>query len=281
MHINLKQEVKRNSFAVFGIITLVILLIIAVFGPLLAPYDPLKQTPFPFELPSFTHWLGTNHVGQDILSQLIYGARTSLLVGFSVAVLATILSAIMGTSAALVGGLYDKIVMRIVDAFIVIPAIIVIILVAAYFKANLLVLILLVALLGWQGGARTIRAQALSLRQMGHISAARSFGAGNLYLTFRHILPDLVPILLMAFIYGIRRAVFMEAGLAFLGIGDPMTVSWGMMMHEALDFSYLSVWRWWLIPPGVALALTILSVTGIGHALEGALDPRLRSEGNA
>lgn len=281
MHINPKQEIRHSKFAMFGIGMLLLLLIIAIFGPLLTPYQPNTQTPFAFEPPSFKHWLGTNNVGQDILSQLIYGARTSLLVGFSAAFLATILSAIIGTSAALAGGLYDRIVMRIVDAFIVIPAIIVIILVAAYLKPNLLVLILLLALLGWQGGARTIRAQALSLKELGHISAARSFGANNLYLIFRHILPDLVPILLMGFIYGVRRAIFMEAGLAFLGIVDPTTVSWGMMMNEALDFCYLNVWRWWLIPPGVALSLTILSVTGIGYTLEGALDPRLRREANA
>ena len=281
MHINPKQEISHSKFAMFGIGMLLLLLIIAIFGPLLTPYQPNSQTPFAFEPPSFNHWLGTNHVGQDILSQLIYGARTSLLVGFSAALLAIILSAIIGTSVALIGGLYDRIVMRIVDAFIVIPAIIVIILVAAYLKPNLLVLILLLALLGWQGGARTIRAQALSLKELGHISAARSFGANNLYLIFRHILPDLVPILLMGFIYGIRRAIFMEAGLAFLGIADPTTVSWGMMMNEALDFCYLNVWRWWLIPPGVALSLTILSVTGIGYTLEGALDPRLRKEANA
>jgi len=281
MHINPKQEIRRSKFAMFGIAMLLLLLIIAVFGPLLIPYQPHDQTPSAFEPPSSSHWLGTNHVGEDILSQLIYGARTSLLVGFLAAFLAIILSAIIGTSAALVGGLYDRIVMRIVDAFIVIPAIIVIILVAAYLKPNLLVLILLLALLGWQGAARTIRAQALSVKELGHISAARSFGASNLYLIFRHILPDLVPILVMVFVYGVRRAVFMEAGLAFLGIADPAVVSWGMMMHEALDFSYLDAWRWWLIPPGVALSLTILSITGIGYTLEGALDPRLRSEANA
>jgi len=281
MHINPKEEIRHSKFAMFGISILLLLLIIAIFGPLLTPYEPLSQTRFAFEPPSFNHWLGTNYVGQDIFSQLIYGARTSLLVGFSAALLAILLSAIIGTSAALVGGLYDKIVMRIVDAFIVIPAIIIIILVAAYLKPSIAILILLLALLGWQGGARTIRAQALSLKELGHISAARSFGASNLYLIFRHILPDLVPILLMGFIYGVRRAVFMEAGLAFLGIVDPTTVSWGMMMHEALDFSYLDVWRWWLIPPGVALSLTILAVTGIGHTLEGALDPRLRREANA
>jgi peptide/nickel transport system permease protein len=281
MHINLKQEVKRSNFALSGIVLLLLILIIALFAPLLTPYQPDSQTPLAFEHPSSSHWLGTNHVGQDILSQLIHGARTSLLVGFSVAFLATILSVIIGTSAALIGGPYDRIILRVVDALIVIPAIIVIILVAAYLKPSLWVLILLLSLLGWQGGARVIRAQALSLKEAGHISAARSFGASNLYLTFRHILPDLGPILLVGFIYGIRRAVFMEAGLAFLGIADPTTFSWGMMMREALDFCYLDVWQWWLLPPGIALSVTILSVTFIGHTLEGALDPRLKSEANA
>ena len=278
MHISIREEVKQHNSAKFGIAILLLMLTIALFAPLLAPYPPNMQTPFAFEPPSFSHWLGTNHVGQDILSQLLYGARTSLLVGFSAALLATILSATIGTSTALIGGLYDRITMRIVDAFIIIPVIVIIILVAAYVKPSLWVLILLLSLLGWQGGARIIRAQALSLKELGHISAAQSFGASNVYLTFRHILPDLGPILLVEFIYGIRRAIFMEAGLAFLGIADPTTISWGMMMREALDFCYLDVWQWWLLPPGIALSLTILSVTFIGHTLEGALDPRLESE---
>ena len=278
MHISIREEVKQHNSAKFGIAILLLMLTIALFAPLLASYSPNMQTPFAFEPPSFSHWLGTNHVGQDILSQLLYGARTSLLVGFSAALLATILSATIGTSTALIGGLYDRITMRIVDAFIIIPVIVIIILVAAYVKPSLWVLILLLSLLGWQGGARIIRAQALSLKELGHISAAQSFGASNVYLTFRHILPDLGPILLVEFIYGIRRAIFMEAGLAFLGIADPTTISWGMMMREALDFCYLDVWQWWLLPPGIALSLTILSVTFIGHTLEGALDPRLESE---
>jgi len=281
MHINLREEVKQHNSAKFGIAILLLMLTIALFAPLLAPYPPNMQTPFAFEPPSFSHLLGTNHVGQDILSQLLYGARTSLLVGFSVALLATILSATIGVSTALIGGLYDRITMRIVDAFIIIPVIVIIILVAAYVKPSLWVLILLLSLLGWQGGARITRAQALSLKEMGHISAAQSFGASNAYLTFHHILPDLGPILLVEFIYGIRRAIFMEAGLAFLGITDPTTISWGMMMREALDFCYLNVWQWWLLPPGITLSLTIISVIFIAHALEGALDPRLRSEANA
>jgi peptide/nickel transport system permease protein len=215
-------------------------------------------------------------VGQDIWSQLLYGARTSLLVGFSVGILGLFLSVLFGVSAALIGGLYERVVMRVVDALIVIPMVIIVILIAAYIRPSLFTLILLLSALSWTGGARVIRAQALSVKQRGHIGASRTFGASQFYIAWRHILPDLAPILLVEFIYGIRRAIFMEAGLAFLGIGDPMVVSWGMMMHDALRFSYLDVWRWWLVPVGVALSLTIIGLTFISHAAESALDPRLR-----
>ena len=189
---------------------------------------------------------------------------------------ATLLSTIFGVSAALIGGLYEKVVMRVVDAFIVIPMVIVIILVAAYIKPSILTLILLISLLSWQGGARIIRAQALSLKERGHVTAAKSFGAHHLYIAWRHIIPDLGPILLVDFIYSVRRAVFMEAGLAFLGITDPTVVSWGMMMRDALNFSYLDVWQWWLVPTGIALSLTIIGLTFIGHAAEPIIEPRLR-----
>ena len=219
---------------------------------------------------------GRNHVGQDIWSRLVFGARTSLLVGFSVGILSTLLATIFGVSAVLIGGFYDRIIMRVVDAFIVIPMVIVIILVAAYLKPSIVVLIFLLSLLSWQGGARVMRAQALSLKERGHIAAARSFGAHRFYIAWRHIVPDLGPILLVDFIYSIRRAVFMEAGLAFMGITDPTVVSWGMMMRDALSFSYLNVWQWWLIPTGVALSLTIVGLTLIEYAAEPVIEPRLR-----
>lgn len=121
-----------------------------------------------------------------------------------------------------------------------------------------------------------MRAQALSLKERGHVAAARSFGAHHFYIAWRHIVPDLGPILLVDFIYSVRRAVFMEAGLAFLGITDPTVVSWGMMMRDALSFSYLNVWQWWLVPTGVALSLTIIGLTFVGHAAEPVIEPRLR-----
>jgi len=276
MHIDLKREIKQSNAGKTGLVVLLVMVSIALLAPIIAPYDPSQQSTSSLLSPSLSHWLGTNHVGQDIWSRLVFGARTSLLVGFGVGIVSTLLATIFGVSAALVGGLYDKVIMRVVDAFIVIPMVIVVILVAAYLKPSILILILLLSLLSWQGGARVMRAQALSLKERGHIAAARSFGAHHFYIAWRHIVPDLGPILLVDFIYSVRRAVFMEAGLAFMGITDPTVVSWGMMMRDALTFSYLNAWQWWLIPTGVALSLTIVGLTFIGYAAEPVIEPRLR-----
>jgi peptide/nickel transport system permease protein len=276
VHIDVKKEIMGNNPAKAGFVILLVMIVMALLAPLIAPFDPHQQSTSALLAPSVSHWLGTNHVGQDIWSRLVFGARTSLLVGFGVGVLATLLGTIFGVSAALIGGLYERIVMRLVDAFIVIPMVIVIILVAAYVKPSILMLIVLLALLSWQGGARIIWAQSLSQKEREYVAAARSFGAGNFYIAWRHIVPALGPLLLVDFIYGIRRAVFMEAGLAFLGISDPARVSWGMMMRDALSFSYLNVWQWWLLPTGIALSLTIVGLTFVGHGVEPIIDPRLR-----
>jgi len=276
MHIDIKREIRESGAGKTGLIILLLMVGVAVLAPILTPYDPYQQSTASLLPPSWGHWLGMNHVGQDIWSQLVYGARTSLLVGFGVGILSTLLGTVFGVSAALVGGLYEKFVMRIVDAFIVIPMIIIVILISAYIRPGIAALILLLSLLSWQGGARVIRAQALSLKERGHVAAARAFGASRFYIAWRHIVPDLGPILLVDFIYGVRRAVFMEAGLAFLGISDPTVVSWGMMMRDALSFSFLDVWQWWLVPTGVALSLTIIGLTFVGHAAEPVIEPRLR-----
>jgi peptide/nickel transport system permease protein len=276
MHIDVKKEIRESGPGKTGLIILLLMVGVAVLAPVLSPYSPYQQSTASLLPPSLSHWLGMNHVGQDIWSQLVYGARTSLLVGFGVGILSTLLGTVFGVSAALVGGLYEKIVMRIVDAFIVIPMIIVVILISAYVRPGIATLILLLSLLSWQGGARVIRAQSLSLKERGHVAVARSFGANRFYIAWRHIVPDLGPILLVDFIYGVRRAVFTEAGLAFLGISDPTVVSWGMMMRDAMSFSYLDVWQWWLVPAGIALSLTIIGLTFVGHAAEPVLEPRLR-----
>jgi peptide/nickel transport system permease protein len=276
VHINVRKEILGSGPAIVGFVILLVMIMAALLAPLIAPYDPQQQSVSSLLAPSMNHWLGTNHVGQDIWSQLLYGARTSLLIGFSVGVLAVLLGSICGVSAALIGGIYERIVMRLVDSLIVIPMIIVIIVVAAYIKPNILVLIVLLSLLSWESGARIIWSQTLSMKERGYVAAARSLGAQKSYLAWRHIIPALGPILLVDLIYGIRRAVFLEAGLAFLGINDPAIVSWGMMMRDALGFSYLNVWQWWLLPTGIALSLTIVGLTFISYSVEPIIDPRLR-----
>ena len=333
MHVDPKKEVAKSKGGRIGLTLLAIVVLMAIFAPLLATHDPLAQTVSSFESPSWEHPLGTNHTGQDIWSQFVYGARTSLLVGLLVAVFSTILAAVVGASTALIGGVYDRVVMRLVDAFIVIPMIILLILLSVYVDPNLgsgavigiealigvimvgisiymvrrlgwvgLViigpvialiilsrdllpsiggLIIVLALLSWQGSARTLRAQALSLKERSHIAAAHGFGAGTWYIIRRHIIPDLGPLLVADFVFCVRRAVFLQAGLAFLGIGDPNVVSWGSMINDAREWIFLDVWRWWLVPAGMALSMTIVAITLIGSALEPALDPRLRGEINA
>jgi peptide/nickel transport system permease protein len=333
MHVDPKKEVVKSKGGRTGLVLLLIIVLMAIFADLLATHDPLTQTVYSFEIHSWEHPLGTNHAGQDIWSQLVYGARTSLVVGLLVAVLSTILAALIGASTALIGGVYDRIFMRLVDAFIIIPMILLLILLSIYVDPNLgggavivigvligivviwvsiyvlrnmgwvglliigpvivLIalahdllpttggLIVIISLLSWQGGARTLRAQALSLKEKSHVAAARGFGADTWYLIRRHIIPDMGPLLVADFVFCMRRAVFIQAGLAFLGIGNPSVVSWGSMISDAREWVFLDVWKWWLVPAGVALSMTIVAITLIGSALEPALDPRLRGEVSA
>ncbi len=276
MHIQPLNELRKNISCRIACKILIALVLLAIFAPWLALVDPNRQTREAFQPPSVQHFLGTNHVGQDNWSRLAYGARTSLTVGFSVALLATLIGALVGGTAALRRGLYDLILMRAVDALLIIPAIIFLILITAYLKPTLALLAFLISLFSWPAGARIVRAQTLSLKERAHIWAAQSFGGSRGYVLRRHILPELGPILVVEFIHNFRRAVFMEAGLAFLGICDPMTVSWGAMIKNAVDYSYMNAWLWWLIPAGGVLSATILSLAWIGQSLEPILEPRLK-----
>jgi len=278
MHINYWQTLWRDRLGRSGILLICLILSMALFAPWLAGYQPAAYSKAPLSPPSLKHWLGTNDVGQDIFSRLLYGARTSLIIGTGVGIVSVLLSILIGATAALFGGLYDRITMRVVDALLVIPPVILAILVATYLRPNILLLILIVSLIMWPGGARVVRAQTLSLKERMHVSAARAFGANHRHVLIRHILPEMGPILIAVFIQFIRRGIFMEAGLSFLGISDPAMVSWGGMMHHALRFSYLKVWKWWLLPAGFALSLTVMGFVFMGYALETTLNPRLLSQ---
>ncbi|MFW6456778.1 MAG: ABC transporter permease [Planctomycetota bacterium] len=274
MHISYGKKVLQSGIGRAGLIILSTLLLLAVIGPWISA-DPMQQTEDVLQAPSTRHFSGTDDVGHDVWARLVMGARTSLLVATGAGLLSTVLSAAVGISSGWTGGLYDRFSMRLVDAVLVMPTILVLILLSAFIQPTLFGLIVLISGLQWAGGARVLRAQTLTLKERPHVRAAQSFGAGPLHILARHIVPDLGPLLIVSFIHRARRAVFMEAGLAFIGIVAPSVISWGMMIRNALGFYYTSAWTWWLLPPGICLSLMILSFLFIGYALETIMEPRL------
>jgi len=275
MHIDPLRAIASDRLALTGLAILSAIVLMAVLAPVITFFPPDHYTGRIFSPPSLSHPLGTDSMGQDIWSRLLFGARTTFLVAASVAILSTTLSVLVGASAALMGGLYESFWMRVVDAMSSIPPIIIMILVAAYLRPNLLVMILLLSILSWPGGARIVRSQVLSLKERGHVYASRTFGASWGHILKTHIAPELGPLLTAMMIQDARRAVFMEAGMGFLGVSDPMIISWGKMIQQALDFTYLDVWKWWLLPTGLALSLTLVGLCFLGFSLEAAMDPRL------
>ncbi|KAB3541862.1 MAG: ABC transporter permease [ANME-2 cluster archaeon] len=276
MHIKPFQEFAKDKIGVAGLVLILFLFTTAILAPVIAPHDPWDYSSSSFQPPSKEHLLGTNDIGYDIFSELLWSLRTSILFGIAVATITCTIGLVLGVSAALIGGMYDMLVMRLADALLAIPTIMILILIAAYFKPSTTVLIIALSLVLWQTIARGVRAQTLSLKTKLYVKAANNMGAPTSYIMYKHIMPELFPLYAMGFVTKARIAVFMEAGLSFLGIFDPTTKSLGIMMSYAMRYLYLDVWFNWLLPPVFALSLLIVSLGLISYAIEEIFDPRLR-----
>ncbi|NOQ32677.1 MAG: ABC transporter permease subunit [Methanosarcinales archaeon] len=276
MHIKPFQEFAKDKIGVAGLVLILFLFTTAILAPVIAPHDPWDYSAPSFQPPSREHLLGTNDIGYDIASELLWSLRTSILFGIAVASITCTIGLVLGVSAALIGGMYDMTVMRLADALLAIPTIMILILIAAYFKPSTTVLIIALSLVLWQTIARGVRAQTLSLKTKLYVKAAKNAGAPTSYIMYKHIMPELFPLYAMGFVTKARIAVFMEAGLSFLGIFDPTTKSLGIMMSYAMRYLYLDVWFNWLLPPVFALSLLIVSLGLIAYAIEEIFDPRLR-----
>lgn len=251
--------------------------LIALLAPLLAPYDPQAVSGPSLSAPSTQHLLGTNDAGQDILSQLIWGARSSAVVAILAGGLAVALGGAIGGISGLAGGWTDVVVMRVVDLCLAIPAIPLLILVAALAGPSQTTIVLVIGLAGWPGLARVVRSEALRLRHRGFVEAARGFGAGPLYLLRRHVIPSILPLLTAAFVAWAATAVVLQAGLAFLGLSDPTDVSWGAILNRAINHEgvyFTSEWLWWVLPAGLAVTLAATGLAFIGVAVEPRSNPR-------
>lgn len=242
-----------------GLVLLAPSLIAALAAGLIAPADPFASAGGPFQPPSATHWFGTDDLGRDLLSAVIYGARTSLLVGATVASLALLLGIVVGLIAGFARGWVDDLLMRLTELFQILPRFFLAIAVIALFGNNLLNLIMVLALTSWSGLARIARAEVLSLRERDFIIAARSVGVRPRGILWRHILPNAINPLLAATALIVSSAILTEAGLSFLGLGDPNTISWGYLLNNAQPFIRLA---WWLpVFPGLAIVVTVLGLS--------------------
>jgi peptide/nickel transport system permease protein len=247
-------------------------------APRLTPYRVTELAGEPLQPPSRVHLLGTNMVGQDIASQMVSGGQASLFVALFAGCGTLLLGGLAGMISGLAGGNTDVALMRMVDLVLVIPKLPLLILVGTYAGQDLSTVAILIALISWPSSARMIRSQVLSLRRRTHLKAAMGFGAGILYILRRHVIPEVGLILVAGLVAAAGRAVMLEAGLAFLGLGDPSRASWGSIMRDALNFRglfFTPAWAWWLMPPLISIILLLLGLTFFGVAIEQRINPRL------
>jgi ABC-type dipeptide/oligopeptide/nickel transport system permease subunit len=273
---------RRSRSGLLGLAILLFFVLTAIFAPILAPYDPYKRVDRPILAPSSKYILGTNDIGQDIFSELIYGTRISLTIGFAAAFFTVIIGTIIGVVSGFLGGSVDEVLMRFTDVVMILPSIpLMILLMAIFGKQSFMIMILILSIMGWTGTARLVRSSTLSIKERIYVEAARAIGAGDGHIIAKHILPNVSPLIVATMIYAVAGAMMAEAGLAFLGLGDPSTKSWGMILHYAqtsggwyANMGY-PAW-WWIIPPGLCVALTVASLVLIGQAMEEIINPRLR-----
>jgi len=267
-----------------GICGVSLIILIAVFAPLLSGYPPEKITGKSLEPPSAAHLLGTDELGMDIWAQICYGARMSIFIGLAVACIAGLGGGALGILAGYLGGAADQLLMRTVDVLMALPSFPLLVVISAFMGPSIANVIVILVFFSWAKPARISRSQTLSIKSNTYITAARNFGAGPCYLVRRHILPEVLPILFVLIISITSYAIIAETGLAFLGLGDPTSKSWGMMLHYATGFRsiyFTPFWQWWLLPPLFALIFLLLCLAFISRDLEQVLDPRLRKNGGA
>ncbi|MCA9709543.1 MAG: ABC transporter permease [Myxococcales bacterium] len=270
------RRFRQNKLALVGLGFIVLLILVAVFAPWIAPYGPAERSPGAFrEPPSLEHWFGTDTIGLDVFSRVVYGARISLRVGIIATLMTVVIGLVLGAVAGFYGGKTDGLIMRVTDVFLAIPYIVLAVAIATLFGKSVNSVILVLGLTGWLGLCRIVRASFLSLNRLEYVEAARSLGFRNSRIIFRHMLPNaLQPVIVYATIE-VGTIILAEAALSFLGVGPvPPTPAWGLMVSEAK--STLAVAPHMLFFPGMAIFLTVLAFVFVGDGLRDALDPKLK-----
>ncbi len=269
---------KKNKLALLSFVFIMLVIIAAVFAPYISPYNPDKiDVNAVLQPPNPAHLLGTDQLGRDILSRLIFGARISIEVGFIAVSLSLFIGIFIGAYAGYYGGVTDSILMRFVDIMLTFPSFFLILAVSAILKPSIINIMIIIGLTSWMGIARIIRAEFTQNREKDYVLSAKAAGASDSYIMFFEILPNTVAPILVSATLGVAGAILIQASLAFLGIGImPPTASWGGMLSRGKTYIMVA---WWLtLFPGIAILLTVLSFNLIGEAVRNALDPRYSGE---
>jgi peptide/nickel transport system permease protein len=263
----------------FGLAVLGIFVFMAIFGEAIAPYDPDASSLDVLAAPSSDHWLGTTEQGSDVLSQVLAGARVSIVVGFAAAIISAVLGSAVGLASGYFGGWTDRILDALENWFLVIPTLPLMIVLARLLDPSLGVLILVIGLTSWAGTGRIVRAQVLTLRERAFVERARALGARDTYIIRTHIFPNVAPLIFANTVLIVALAILSEAALSFLGLGDPTRISWGTMLENAFESGAPSAEAWWyVIPPGLCITTLVLAVAVIGYLFEEHINPRLREQ---
>jgi len=279
--VKITRQVMKSPMGFVGVSILVFFSFIAAFGPYIAPYevDATDIGQFPVNtLPSPEHWMGTDVMGYDIFSELLYGARTSIIVGIFSAVIASFLGAAVGLYSGYVGGWQDEGIMRVNDVVLSIPWLVLMIIVAAFVgEISLGGIILIIGLTGWSGTARLVRAQVMSIRERQYIERAKAIGAGDMHIIRRHILPNAFPLVFANTILTVALSILSESSLSFLKMRPLGAVTWGTMLSYAAESSAFQIGlMWWIVAPGLCIVALVLGFTLLGYALDEVMNPKLR-----
>jgi len=275
-------QYKENKAGMFGLTVFALILLIAIIGPSIASEDPLTlldpgAVTGVAQPPSSEHWLGTDYKSKDVLAQFLYGARTSMIVGFLAGAISLVIGTLIGVTAGYYGRGTDEILMRLTDFFLVIPWFPLMIVLVAILGRSLWIVIFVIGIVSWSPTARVVRAAVLSVKEKQYIERSRALGANNWHIIRKHIFPNVFPLIVATSILLVGEAIFSEAFLDFFQLGDPNVVSWGWMLERAHEGSAMVYFQWWwILPPGAGIVLLVMSFYLIGDTLDEVLNPRLK-----
>lgn len=262
-----------SRYGLAGLIMFLTMLIMALFAPVIAPYKPTDISHDMLSPPSKVHPFGTDHLGRDVFSRVVHGARVSLTVGFVAAGLSALIGIVIGALSGYIGGVFDEVISKIIDSFLMFPVFFLILIIVAVFGRNLVYIMLVIGLTTWPSNARIMRAQTMSIKEKAFVKIARANGESPTRIIFTHIIPNgMYPVVANSAMQ-IGGAILTEAALSFLGLGDPSVVSWGKMINDARSYM---LFAWWgIVFPGIFTVITVVTFSFIGDGLQQALYPKL------